>query len=470
MSREESRASSGSGRCDARPRPAVEIVSLEARRLFSAYQISDLGLLSGYADATATGLNDHGHVVGFAGTADPYYEIANARAFVNYGQRMRAVSGRGSIATGINDWGRVVGADLMAGVVHPFVSAPAEGTFTDLTAAITGPFLDDGQIPIPHAINNAGQIAGETIYAYYGDQIAWVYSLAAADEPLRNVAGDSNSAALAINDSGVSAGYTGNILYNRAFRDSNGDTEDLGVLPAARAWATSRALGINDAGQTVGDSSASSDGAIVHAFVTTGGSLRDLGTLPGRSDSTATDINNQGIICGQSGDRAFVFRNGKMTDLNSLIPAVKGLVLTSAVAINDNGQLAVNGTINGHSRAFLLTPTDHATVSGRAFNDANGDGVQQTSEALLRGRQVYVDANANAKYDAGEQTTFTDAAGRYALKGLSAGTCRISQVCPSGWRAVAVAARTSTTLRSSADITVSVLSTISGINFANRRV
>jgi hypothetical protein len=45
-----------------------------------------------------------------------------------------------------------------------------------------------------------------------------------------------------------------------------------------------------------------------------------------------------------------------MTDLNSVINAKSGMVLNEAKAINDLGQIAANGTINGENHAFLLTP------------------------------------------------------------------------------------------------------------------
>jgi uncharacterized protein (TIGR03437 family) len=47
-----------------------------------------------------------------------------------------------------------------------------------------------------------------------------------------------------------------------------------------------------------------------------------------------------------------------MQDLNTLIPADTGWILSLASGINDSGQIVGNGAINGVSHAFLLTPTD----------------------------------------------------------------------------------------------------------------
>jgi probable HAF family extracellular repeat protein len=327
-------------------------------------------------------------------------------------------------------------------------------------------------LPIPHAINNAGQIAGETIYADSGDQLAWVFTPGSRSAGLHVVAGESNSAALAINNAGVATGYSGSVIGAHAFRNNGGDPINLGQLPEAEVWASSRGLGINDANQIVGDSSANAEGSITHAVMYANGNVYDLGTLPGQTDSSANDINNQGIIVGNSGGRAFVFRNGAMTDLNTLVTKSSGLVLTDAVAINDKGQIAVNGVANGHSRAFLLTLNDKSTVGGNVFVDANADGVRQVSEALIKGRRVYVDANKNGRYDPGEQMTFTNAAGHYRLSNLAAGTVRIAQESPTGWRTTTAvqATTTSTGGMVGKDVFVKPYSAIDGVSFGTKKI
>ena len=56
-----------------------------------------------------------------------------------------------------------------------------------------------------------------------------------------------------------------------------------------------------------------------------------------------------------------------MLDLNNLIAPSSGWILNTANGINDAGQIVGNGTINGYTRGFLLTPA----LPG----DANLDGV-----------------------------------------------------------------------------------------------
>ena len=57
---------------------------------------------------------------------------------------------------------------------------------------------------------------------------------------------------------------------------------------------------------------------------------------------------------------AFLYDNGTMNDLNTLISAsdATNWFLGNATAINDLGQIVGTGLYNGEERAFLLTPTD----------------------------------------------------------------------------------------------------------------
>jgi probable HAF family extracellular repeat protein len=56
------------------------------------------------------------------------------------------------------------------------------------------------------------------------------------------------------------------------------------------------------------------------------------------------------------GQRAFIYDNGSMTDLNSLIGAGSGWYLWWADDINDSGQIIGTGWHYGQQHAFLLTP------------------------------------------------------------------------------------------------------------------
>ena len=69
--------------------------------------------------------------------------------------------------------------------------------------------------------------------------------------------------------------------------------------------------------------------------------LEDAGTIVGFS-----------LIAGNSAQHAFLFQNGQLLDLNSLIN-LSGTYLQEATAINDLGQIVANGS---DGQAYLLTP------------------------------------------------------------------------------------------------------------------
>ena len=87
--------------------------------------------------------------------------------------------------------------------------------------------------------------------------------------------------------------------------------------------------------------------------------MTDLGTFGGVT-SSANGINNNGQIVGSYGFssgivHAFMYESGSMVDLNSLLPANSGWVLTDALRINDAGQIIGLGTLNGVDSVFELT-------------------------------------------------------------------------------------------------------------------
>lgn len=78
------------------------------------------------------------------------------------------------------------------------------------------------------------------------------------------------------------------------------------------------------------------------------------------------------------------------------------------------------------------TTTTAGSISGNVFNDANGNGNKDSGEGNLGGVAVFIDANWNNKFDAGEKTTTTDSSGNYTLSNVNAGGYSIRVTPPSG--------------------------------------
>ena len=188
--------------------------------------------------------------------------------------------------------------------------------------------------------------------------------------PLPPLPGDPDGAATAINDlgqvvgiSGICANAVGGASAAHAVLWENGAPTNIGNLGGV-AWNTPTA--INNHGVVVGFSDLpgdSADSPNYHAFLwTKSGGITDLGTLPGDSLSVAWGINAQGQVVGQSinssgSSRAFLWQNGTMTDLNTLV-AHGELSLVYANDINDSSEI-VGGAYNsktGNAPAFLAVP------------------------------------------------------------------------------------------------------------------
>ena len=134
---------------------------------------------------------------------------------------------------------------------------------------------------------------------------------------------------------------------------------DLGTLPDYSD--SSSATGINDSGQIVGNA-ANSSGA-THAFIYSGGTMKDLGTLGG-NNSIANGISDNGQVAGwaNTGDGsqyAFLYSGGTMKGLGTLGN------FSNASSVNNNGQVVGSFNIEGGYHAFLYTGGTTAEIGKR---------------------------------------------------------------------------------------------------------
>lgn len=203
--------------------------------------------------------------------------------------------------------------------------------------------------------------------------------------PICNVPPDSSfyNAAIAINDGNTVLGSSdvcdpdGNFLSGHAVLWKNGILKDLGALGFdPNGYSDSAPVAINNNDQVIGYSSifdGEGNWQGQHGFLWLNGTMHDMGTLgvdeSGISFIIPYAINSQGQVVGTStysengvakGNRAFLYQNSTMLDLNSILPANSGLVLENALAINDKGQITAFGSRTKEKETYqvyvLLTP------------------------------------------------------------------------------------------------------------------
>jgi probable HAF family extracellular repeat protein len=122
------------------------------------------------------------------------------------------------------------------------------------------------------------------------------------------------------------------------------------------------AVDINNRGQFVGLSDVPGD-ASTHAVRWHNGSITDLGMLAGDTSSFAWAISDRGQVLGESCDangnsRGFLWQNGAMADVNTLVPAESSLIIIDANNINGAGDITGHAfdPLTGGTPAIELIP------------------------------------------------------------------------------------------------------------------
>ena len=245
-----------------------------------------------------------------------------------------------TFANGINDAGQVVGTS----------SASVLQTF--------GPEAQQADVSYPFLYQN-GQVARLALFGQAADASAPYLGSASAINNQGQIAGS-----YFIADPSVVGGRT------HAFFYADGQTTDLGTLGGDSSGATA----LNNRGQAVGYSDVvgsipttirykpgtpllDTPPVSSHAALWQNGTVVDM-SAPYAGYATA--INDQGQAVGffvpsQYELRAFVYRDGKFHDLNTLL-VNSGWTIRTATGINSKGQICGTGIYKGLYHAVLLTP------------------------------------------------------------------------------------------------------------------
>jgi probable HAF family extracellular repeat protein len=295
------------------------------------YTIRNLGTLPGGDRSEARGLNNRGQVVGNA--YRPYQGGPDTELVGVLFEPDGTVRDKGGFLR--SHWGRV-GIDASGRVAHEVAPVAFEyDQYTDL--------------------NERGQVTGTGGFVDGTDPYRVGYRAILVDGENRvdlGTLGGDSSVGYGINEAGhvVGSAQQANGI-TRAFLYRDGEMIDLSPALGidSRGWA----MAINDHEQIVGSVF---HGVGYEGFLLDGDEVIWLG-----KNVVPSDLNNRGEVVGSvtgndGSGRPFLFRDDRVMDLNAMLPEDSGWFLEEAIAINDLGQIAGTGTIDGERRAYLLTP------------------------------------------------------------------------------------------------------------------
>jgi probable HAF family extracellular repeat protein len=238
-----------------------------------------------------------------------------------------------------------------------------------------------------------------------------VWNLRKGDlEQLPTLSGDPDGAAVAINEHNQIVGISGPCGDDDGKGARHAVLWENGTvtkLPDFGGQFFNTAAAINNHGMVAGWSDVANDTNLCnphcYAFIwTQKGGIEQVGPLPGDANSLAYGINEQGQVVGQSLDsagnsRAFLWQDGKIRDLNSLV-ARGSPHLLFAGDINDRGEITgetFDQTTNQLGPAYLAVPS-HGRDDGDALGNSQKVILPESVRQQIR-RQLGLRLRASVK-------------------------------------------------------------------------
>jgi len=268
----------------------------------------------------------------------------------------------------INNAGQITGtAEVSPGIIRAAILS--KGKIKDLGTL-------GGESSIPNAINEAGDVTGLS-QVPDSDDHAFLFARGRMVDIGVDGPGFSNGWGINVKRQVVGV-FSDYLKWSHAFLFSDSKLKDLGTLGGDFSMATD----INDAATIVGESTISSDPdkQFVHAFVLRNGVMTDLGVLEKDGSSSAIEINNCGQIAGTATvggvGHVFLYENGAMRDLgffNGRYLSVmdmneQGMIVGTAESSGaEIGYLYVNGKL--HDLDTLVEPAGWDVQRAEGIND-----------------------------------------------------------------------------------------------------
>ncbi len=94
------------------------------------------------------------------------------------------------------------------------------------------------------------------------------------------------------------------------------------------------------------------------------------------------------------------------------------------------------GTYSIWTNYTVVTPPliKTASISGSIYYDKNKNGKWETGENAIAGRTVWIDLDNDGVKDTSEKSQVTNSLGKYTFSNLAAGTYKVREVIPTGWK------------------------------------
>jgi uncharacterized membrane protein len=262
--------------------------------------------------------------------------------------------------------GRWVAGEMETAVTARAFLRSADGTVFDLGVP------PGGSSSHAHAVSSSGVVVGDWNGVHLG-AFRWERGVMT---DLTSILGMANGVANGIADNGLVTGWTGIATYLDAHAFVI-DDKRVTLLPVIPGGLTSVGQAVNRHGDVVGVGrvGAALAGGSWHAYGYLEGRPVALPELPGTVHSRANDLNDDQVIVGYCAvdgwQRATMWIDGQVVDLNDLLVPGVNIILQEARSISSDGCIVAYGT----------EPTQGGTVAVRLipiwprFADFNCDQV-----------------------------------------------------------------------------------------------